>query len=118
VLAADVPEMATELQRGRLALLPSFSGSGIKNKVLEAFCAGLPVISNQMGIQGVGGAEAGKHYLLAEGAEEIAAAAAEVLADPQLGLRLATAAHRLVLERYTWERGAAKLLELYGSSPP
>jgi glycosyltransferase involved in cell wall biosynthesis len=77
-LAADVPEMAAELNKAALAVLPSFSGSGIKNKVLEAFCAGLPVVANRLGVQGVDGAVGGEHYLAAETAEEIAAAAVEM----------------------------------------
>jgi glycosyltransferase involved in cell wall biosynthesis len=114
-LAADVPDMADELNRARLAVLPSFSGSGIKNKVLEAFCVGLPVVANRLGVQGVDGAVGGEHYLPAEDADTIAAAAVEMLADAQLRSRLAVAAHRLVLQRYTWERQAERLLALYGT---
>lgn len=116
-LAADVPDMAAELQRAALAVLPSFSGSGIKNKVLEAFCSGLPVVANRLGIQGVDAAVGGEHYLPAENAEEMAAAVVEMLADAALRSRLAGAAHSLVLERYTWERQAERLLALYGAPP-
>jgi glycosyltransferase involved in cell wall biosynthesis len=116
-LAADVPEMATELNRAAVAMLPSFSGSGIKNKVLEAFCVGLPVVANRLGVQGVDGALAGTHYLAGESATEIATAAVGLLADPEGRSRLAAAAHRLVLDRYTWERQAEKLLALYASAP-
>lgn len=112
-VAADVPAMAAELDRAAVAVLPSFSGSGIKNKILEAFCAGLPVVSNRLGVQGVDGAQAGEHYLAAEGEAELAAAVARVLSDDGLGRRLADAAHDLILRRYTWERQAERLLELY-----
>lgn len=113
-LAADVPEMAPELNGAALAMLPSFSGSGIKNKVLEAFCVGLPVVANRLGVQGVDGAVAGEHYLQAETAEQIAAAAVGLLTDPERRSRLAAAAHELVLDRYTWERQAERMLALYG----
>lgn len=117
-LAADVPEMAAELNRAAVAVLPSFSGSGIKNKILEAFCVGLPVVSNRLGTLGVEGAVPGEHYLAAEDATEIAAAAAELLTTKaDRGARLASAAHELVLERYAWERQAERLLELYGGAP-
>lgn len=118
-VAADVPDMAAELNRAAVAVLPSFSGSGIKNKVLEAFCIGLPVVSNRLGTQGVDGAVAGEHYLAAEGEAELAGAVAEVLGNAALGARLADAAHDLILGRYTWERQAERLLELYrvGGTP-
>ena len=114
-LAADVPEMAAELSRAAVAVLPSFSGSGIKNKILEAFCAGLPVVSNGLGVQGVDGALAGEHYLAAEGEAELAAAVTALLGDPARGAALAGAAHELILARYTWERQAQRLLALYGA---
>jgi glycosyltransferase involved in cell wall biosynthesis len=113
-VAADVPDMAAELRRASVAVLPSFSGSGIKNKVLEAFCAGLPVVSNRLGVQGVEGASAGENYLAAESAAEIAAAVGELLGDPELSARLAAAARRLVGERYGWGRQAERLMALYG----
>jgi polysaccharide biosynthesis protein PslH len=116
-IAADVPDMAAELHGAALALLPSFSGSGIKNKVLEAFCVGLPVVANRLGVQGVDGALDGEHYLGAESATEIADATLAALADGELRARLATAAHRLVLDRYTWERQAERLLALYAAVP-
>jgi glycosyltransferase involved in cell wall biosynthesis len=114
-LAANVPDMTAELRRARLAVLPSFSGSGIKNKVLEAFSVGLPVLANKLGVEGVAGAVGDVHYVSAESTDEIAVAAAGLLTDIDRRRELAAAAHRLVLERYTWGQQAEKLLALYGS---
>ena len=52
-VAGDVPDMAVELERAAVSVLPVFSGSGLKNKVLEAFARGLPVVTNALGMQGV-----------------------------------------------------------------
>jgi polysaccharide biosynthesis protein PslH len=114
-VAADVPDMGAELSGAALAVLPSFSGSGIKNKILEAFCLGLPVVSNRLGVQGVEGAVADRHYLAAEGEAELAGAVARVLGDTALADDLAENAHRLILDLYTWERQAERLLELYSA---
>ena len=65
-LRPDVPDMGTELAQATVAVLPMFTGSGLKNKVLEAFSSGLPVVANRMGMDGVDGAEAGTHFLAAE----------------------------------------------------
>ena len=70
------PEHARELHRAAVAVLPPSSGSGMKNKVLEAFAAGTPVVTNRAGIDGVVGAERGVHYLAAEGADALAEACA------------------------------------------
>jgi glycosyltransferase involved in cell wall biosynthesis len=112
-VAADVASMTTELHHASVALLPSFSGSGIKNKVLESFCAGLPVVSNRLGVQGVEGAVAGTHYLEAETPAEMAAAASRLIADPAARVGLAEAAHELISARYTWDAQADALEAIY-----
>ena len=114
-LVDSPPDMPAELRRAAVAVLPMFSGSGIKNKVLEAFSIGLPVVSNRLGIEGVAGALPGEHYLLAEGGEEIAAAVGRLLEDEAERRRLAVAGRALVERSYTWGRQARALLELYGS---
>ncbi len=113
-VAADVVEMASELHGAAVSILPSFSGSGIKNKVLESFCAGLPVIANRLGVQGVEGAEAGVHYIAAEAPAAMAEAALWLFDDPAARLRLARAAGELIEARYTWGAQGDRLAALYG----
>jgi glycosyltransferase involved in cell wall biosynthesis len=113
-LAPDVPSMAEELHRAAVAVLPMFSGSGMKNKVLEAFCAGTPVVTNAAGIAGVTGAEAGRDHLLAEGADSLAGECVRLLRDAGERSRLAAAALALVERRFTWERQVDALMDLYG----
>ena len=111
-VAGDVPDMATELERAAVSVLPVFSGSGLKNKVFEAFATGLPVVTNALGMQGVEGAAPGREYLAAEGARDIAAAA-RLLEDPSERRRLASSARAVVEARYSWERQVEALLALY-----
>ena len=112
-MVGQVGDMAGELHRARVALLPMFSGSGVKNKVLEAFCAGTPVVTNEAGIRGLEGAQAGRHYLTGETAPELAAACVRLLADRCLRRSLASEAFALVRRKFTWDRKTAELLELY-----
>lgn len=112
-VAADVPEMADELHSAAVAVLPAFSGSGMRNKVLEAFCVGTPVVTNEFGMRGVEGAEAGIHYLSGETAAEMAAAIAELFDDEARRLAIAERARQLVEERYTWDAQADRLEALY-----
>ena len=95
-------------------MLPMFSGSGIKNKVLEAFpraCRWSPMRS---GSTASSAPAPGEHYLLAETADEIAAAAGRLLTEPVSRSALARAARGLIEERYTWDRQAEAMLALYG----
>jgi glycosyltransferase involved in cell wall biosynthesis len=113
-LAADVPRMVDELHGAAVAVLPMFSGSGMKNKVLEAFCAGTPVVTNAAGIDGVAGARPGVHHVQAEGADALAAECVRLLREPGRRSALAREAVALVEHEYGWARSAAALLELYG----
>ncbi len=115
-VVAEVPEMAIELQRASVAVLPQFSGSGLKNKVLEAFASGLPVVANPLAMKGVEGAAPGREYLAAEGAGEIASTAARLLGEVGERRRVARSARALVEARYSWERQVEALLDLYRSS--
>lgn len=112
-VAADVPSMVAELHRAAVAVLPSASGSGIKNKVLEAFAAGTPVVTNAAGIDGVVGARDGVHYLEAEGPDGLARATARLLASADERVRIAAAARALVESDFSWESRADALLDLY-----
>ena len=112
-VAAEVPSIADELHGAAAAVLPMFTGSGIKNKVLEAFCCGTPVVANATGIDGVAGARAGREYLEGEGADALAAACAQLLQLPRARSELAAAALDLVRREFTWTRQIEALLALY-----
>ena len=59
-------------------------------------------MSTRFGAEGLSVVD-GRHLLIAEGAEDFAAAAHRLLADRALASRLAAAARRLVEERYAFE---------------
>lgn len=115
-VAGPVPDMARELRHAGVALVPMFSGSGVKNKVLEAFSSGTPVVTNRSGIQGIEGARPGVHYLAGETAAELAEACSRLLSDPARRRALAQEAFELVRRRYSWERKVDELLELYDAN--
>lgn len=112
-LRADVQDMGAELRAAAVAVLPMASGSGMKNKVIEAFSSGTPVVTTRAGIEGVDGAVDGVHYVQAETTEELADACLSLIADPARRSALARAARELVVDRYSWDRRAETLLDLY-----
>lgn len=114
-VVGPVADISVELHAATAAVVPMFTGSGIKNKVLESFSAGTPVITNTLGIEGISGAEPGTHYLEAEGAAGVAAACVAALRDASRRGELATAGRALVEEHYTWAAQAERLLALYRS---
>lgn len=111
-----VDDIASALHGAAVAVLPMFSGSGIKNKVLEAFAAGTPVVANTLGTQGVDGARGGVTHLEAEGAAPLAAAVLDVLDRREAAHLRAKDARTLVADHYSWRAQAERLLDLYRAS--
>lgn len=108
-----VPDVATELHRAAVAIVPMFTGSGMKNKVLEAFSAGTPVVTNAAGIEGIKGAVAGRHHLEAETVDALSDLCIELLADPPRRVALAHAGRAFVERHHAWSAQVERLLALY-----
>lgn len=107
-----VESMPDVLAQAAVAVAPLRSGSGIQNKVLEAFASGLPVVTTPTGLGGIDG-RAGEHALVAADPAAFAEAVVRVLRERTLAERLGDAGRRLVLERYSWERAADEVDAIY-----
>ena len=82
--------------------------------MLEAMASGLPIVATRNGgpSEVIDPGETG--YLVdPTNREELAAALINVLGDEQERRRLGTNAHRTIIERYTWERIAERVMEVY-----
>ncbi len=97
-----VPDVKPVLARASVLAVPLDAGGGTRLKILEAFAAGLPVVSTPIGADGLH-AIPDRHFVEAE-RPAFAAALAELLTNPARGKRLAADARRLAVERYDWTR--------------
>jgi glycosyltransferase involved in cell wall biosynthesis len=95
-------------------LVPLRVGGGTRLKILEAMAAGVPVISTRLGAEGIS-AENQIHILLADTADEMAAATRRLLNQPDLVRRLRQAALELVRTHYDWSVLGQQLANLYQS---
>lgn len=100
-------------------VVPLRYGGGTKLKVLEAMALGTPVVSTQVGAEGLN-VQDGKHILIGESDEELAAQAVKLLKDEHLASYIAKQARELVREEYGWQRIASdfeQLIKQYCSDP-
>ena len=116
---ADVASPAPYYAAARIAVVPIRAGGGSRIKILEAFVHGRPVIATRLGAEGLRVVD-GQHLLIADTAEDFAAAARRLLADPDLAARLVNQARALVERCYTLDRVAGtieKIIEPLADPP-
>jgi glycosyltransferase involved in cell wall biosynthesis len=104
-LLGFAPDTRPHLWSAALSVCPVRTGAGRQNKVLEAFAAGLPVVSTSLAAQGAE-AVAGRHLAVADEPAAFAAAVLGLLKAPAKGRRLALAAQGLLKARYSWQANA------------
>lgn len=107
-VVGEVPEVAPWLQRAEVYACPMLSGTGIKNKLLEALACGAPVVATTLACQGMEVRD-GEQLLVADGAEAFAAAIVRALDDSELRARLSAAGRRYVVERHGWPAAGRQL---------
>lgn len=100
-VTGEVPELQPWLVGSRVYVCPMRTGTGIKNKLLEAMACGVPCVATPLAIQGLECAHE-RHLLVAETAEELAVQVVRVLDDDALAQRLGEAARSYVVERHAW----------------
>lgn len=98
-VVGQVPSMEQELAGASVAVVPVRYGGGTRVKILESFAHRVPVVSTSIGAEGLD-VEDGVQLLVADEAEEFAAAVVRVLRNPRLRVRLTEAAEAHYLDRY------------------
>jgi glycosyltransferase involved in cell wall biosynthesis len=111
-LAGPVDDAVLELARAKVAIVPVLAGSGTRVKIIEAWAAGVPVVSTSLGAEGLP-ARAGEHLLLADGAPAFRDAVSGLLASPDLRDRIGRAGRYLFECEFTWEAAWKCLQFLY-----
>ena len=101
--AGEVEDAIAAIAGARAAVVPVLAGSGTRFKIIEAWAAGVPVISTTVGAEGLPGVP-GEHLLIADSAEDFAGAVCRVLEDPCLASRLGSSGRRLYEAKLTWEK--------------
>ena len=99
-VAANVKDVAPYYQAAHALAVPLESGGGTRLKILEAFAAGVPVVSTPVGCEGIE-ALPGSHLVVADRADFVAAVV-KLFGQPERARVLAVRARGLVRERYDW----------------
>jgi glycosyltransferase involved in cell wall biosynthesis len=94
-LAGFVPDLGDVMDTTAVMAAPLRLGSGVRNKVIEAMAAGLPVVTTRRGAEGLA-VRPGRELLIADGRDEFADRLVGLLRDGGLQGRLSEAGRKLV----------------------
>lgn len=94
-----VADVEPWFRSSRVMVVPVRAGSGMRVKILDAFVRGVPVVTTQIGIEGIE-AQHGVHALIADEPGAFASEVIRLLDDRRLAEALRAAARRLVVDRY------------------
>jgi len=97
---ADVPDVVPFFAAAAALAVPLEAGGGSRLKILEAFAAGLPVVSTPIGCEGIE-VEDGKHLVICQ-RDRFAEALAGLLLRPSSGAACTLRARALVQRIYDW----------------
>jgi len=100
-VAGSVPDVRPYFEQAHVYVAPLRLGRGVQNKVLEAMAMSVPAVVTPLAMQGLD-VEPGQDVLVAETAEQFAAAVLTLWRDPARQRSVAEAALRLVETRYDW----------------
>ena len=112
VVTGRVESVQPHLASAAALVVPLEIGGGTRLKIVEALALGTPVVSTRIGAQGLGLVHA-EHLLLADGAEDFAAATLRLLADPAEAARLGQRGRAHVYEHFRWEVLGRELVDYW-----
>ncbi|MEZ5399654.1 MAG: glycosyltransferase [Bryobacteraceae bacterium] len=107
-LTGEVEDALPEIASSIAAIAPLRSGSGTRIKILEAWSAGVPVVSTAVGAEGL----PAEGVLLAEDPDGFANAVTRLVESERLRAQIASRASEIFNRDFTWEAGWAVLDDL------
>jgi polysaccharide biosynthesis protein PslH len=111
-VVADAPDLRPLLCAAAVFACAMESGTGIKNKLLEAMACGTAAVATPLAVQGMA-ARDGHELVVADGDEAFATAVVNLLLDADRRERLGDAARRYVERAHSWDAVAQAYEALY-----
>ena len=105
-----VEDISEYYRKSSVFLCPLQIGAGMKTKILEAMASGIPVISSDIGMDGIEFSISGATHLSANLLEEYLEALSNLFCSESTREMLSTNARELITKHYDWNIVAKRLL--------
>lgn len=109
-----VADPTPQLSRTAAFIVPLHAGAGMRVKIIDAWCWGIPIVSTTVGAEGIK-ARDGEHLLIADDASSFADAVVSLLSEPETRERLRRNGRLWVQERYDWRKVYKQWDSIYAS---
>ncbi len=110
IITGYVENIANIFSDTMCMIAPLLLGAGIKIKILEAMSAGIPVITNTIGIEGIN-AEAGIDYLHCEKPEEYIKAIKSLVDNKMIGQKIGRSGREYIIKNFCKEKAMKPFIE-------
>ena len=107
-VTGEVTDPAHYIERATVCVNPMQAGAGMQNKLLEYMSMGKAVVATSLANEGIQ-ARPGSEILIADGADEFAAAVVSLLRDGKRREAIGRAARARAVREWSWE---ARFLDL------
>ncbi len=108
----EVPDAYEFMNSKSIMIVPLFSGSGMRVKIIEGMALGKSIVSTPIGAEGIE-VEVNKHILIAESVDEFVAAISKLVDDRELFDRIGKNAIGFIHEKFDNLAAAGKLIDFY-----
>jgi glycosyltransferase involved in cell wall biosynthesis len=107
-VTGSVPDVRPYLRRSAAMIAPLTIARGTQNKILEAMACAVPVVTSSAAAGGVD-AIPGKHLLVADAPDDLAAATLVLMNDSNRRHELAQNGRARMLSHHSWEKSMRRL---------
>lgn len=102
IFVGRVDDLAASIRKTEIFFSPISYGTGIKTKIVEAMAMRMPVITNNIGVEGIAGSS-GTHFIVANDYAELAAQVDYLLNHHDLMNKIGHMAQEFAYQHYRWE---------------
>lgn len=96
-----VPDVKQILAETAVFIVPLRAGGGMRVKILDTWCWGLPIVSTSIGAEGIR-IRNGENILIADTVDDLARAVNNVLSNPRSAQRLRQNGRKWIEDNYDW----------------
>lgn len=110
----EVDDAPNFILSNTIMVVPLFSGSGIRVKIIEGMALGRTVITTTIGAEGIG-AKDGEHIILADDSKHFTEAISQIISDPEICHQIGRNGRKFVMENFDNLVISQKLSGFYNS---